>query len=154
MYQKLAWAGWLIQHKQKSNLTHILAKETTLSDAIKYWKCFYHSVINTSGRVFLWSTGRYPVRASSFQGKAKNLKWLFYVWQKIFKSFKVLRRGRSLRKEEALPWGWLSPALWLQTESFERQTKFTAFNSLRTGLLNCLNARSRGLNFRHRASCI
>ena len=29
-----------------------------------------------------------------------------------------------------------------------------AFNTLRTGLLNCLNARSRGLTFRHRASCI
>ena len=28
------------------------------------------------------------------------------------------------------------------------------FNRLRKGLLNCLNARSRGLNFRHRASCI
>ena len=27
-------------------------------------------------------------------------------------------------------------------------------NTLRKGLLNCLNARSRGLNFRHRASCI
>ena len=27
-------------------------------------------------------------------------------------------------------------------------------NTLRMGLLNCLNARSRGLNFRHRASCI
>ena len=27
-------------------------------------------------------------------------------------------------------------------------------NILRTGLLNCLNARSRGLTFRHRASCI
>ena len=27
-------------------------------------------------------------------------------------------------------------------------------NTLRTGLLNCLNARSRGLNFRHRASCV
>jgi len=26
-------------------------------------------------------------------------------------------------------------------------------NTLRTGLLNCLNARSRGLTFRHRASC-
>ena len=29
-----------------------------------------------------------------------------------------------------------------------------ALNTLRTGLLNCLNARSRGLTFRHRASCI
>ena len=29
----------------------------------------------------------------------------------------------------------------------------TCINTLRTGLLNCLNARSRGLNFRHRASC-
>ena len=28
------------------------------------------------------------------------------------------------------------------------------FNTLGTGLLNCLNARSRGLTFRHRASCI
>ena len=28
------------------------------------------------------------------------------------------------------------------------------FNTWRTGLLNCLNARSRGLTFRHRASCI
>ena len=28
------------------------------------------------------------------------------------------------------------------------------FNTLRTELLNCLNARSRGLNFRQRASCI
>ena len=27
-------------------------------------------------------------------------------------------------------------------------------NTLRTGLLNCLNARSRGLTFRDRASCI
>jgi len=27
-------------------------------------------------------------------------------------------------------------------------------NTLRTGLLNCLNARSRGLIFRHRASSI
>ena len=27
-------------------------------------------------------------------------------------------------------------------------------NTLRTWLLNCLNARSRGLTFRHRASCI
>ena len=27
-------------------------------------------------------------------------------------------------------------------------------NTLRMGLLNCLNARSRGLTFRHRASCI
>ena len=27
-------------------------------------------------------------------------------------------------------------------------------STLRTGLLNCLNARSRGLTFRHRASCL
>ena len=32
--------------------------------------------------------------------------------------------------------------------------KKKTFNTLRTGLLNCLNARSRGLTFRHRASCI
>ena len=33
-------------------------------------------------------------------------------------------------------------------------TRTVILNTLRTGLLNCLNARSRGLNFRHRASCI
>ena len=32
--------------------------------------------------------------------------------------------------------------------------KELTLNTLRTGLLNCLNARSRGLTFRHRASCI
>jgi hypothetical protein len=31
---------------------------------------------------------------------------------------------------------------------------FWSVNTLRTGLLNCLNARSRGLTFKHRASCI
>jgi len=31
---------------------------------------------------------------------------------------------------------------------------FLLLNTLRTGLLNCLNACSRGLTFRHRASCI
>ena len=30
----------------------------------------------------------------------------------------------------------------------------TNLNTLKTGLLNCLNARSRGLTLRHRASCI
>lgn len=68
---------------------------------------------------------------SSFQGKAKELKWLFYACQIIFKQFKVLRRGRSLPKEVALLWGWLSLTLWLQTESFERQTEFTAFQFAR-----------------------
>ena len=33
-------------------------------------------------------------------------------------------------------------------------SQFMVFNTLRTGLLDCLNARSRGLTFRHRASCI
>ena len=33
-------------------------------------------------------------------------------------------------------------------------SRYSAVNTLRTGLLICLNARSRGLTFRHRASCI
>ena len=34
-------------------------------------------------------------------------------------------------------------------------SRYTALlNTLRAGLLNCLNARSQGLTFRHRASCI
>ena len=35
----------------------------------------------------------------------------------------------------------------------EREDNAAILNTLRMGLLNCLNARSRGLNFRHRASC-
>ena len=35
-----------------------------------------------------------------------------------------------------------------------RQEGKYVINTLRTGLLNCLNARSRGLTFRQRASCI
>ena len=35
-----------------------------------------------------------------------------------------------------------------------RKHNSVTFNTLRTGLLNCLNARSRDLTFRHRASCI
>ena len=38
--------------------------------------------------------------------------------------------------------------------SRHRPKKLILLNTLRTGLLNCLNVRSRGLNFRHRASCI
>ena len=33
-------------------------------------------------------------------------------------------------------------------------TRSFLLNTLRTGILNCLKARSRGLNFKHRASCI
>ena len=39
----------------------------------------------------------------------------------------------------------------LLTAAIERSA---LVNTLRTGLLNCLNARSRSLTFRHRASCI
>ena len=63
---------------------------------------------------------------------------------------------------------WISPPslLWrvehrAKADSFESDIltpfgeMFTfSLNALRTGLLNCLNARSRGLTFRHRASCI
>ena len=42
-----------------------------------------------------------------------------------------------------------------ETSSLEIRLKIKHnFNTLRTGLLNCLNAHSRGLTFRHRASCI
>ena len=40
----------------------------------------------------------------------------------------------------------------LATKQISTLNKF--INTLRTGFLNCLNARSRGLTFRHRASCI
>ena len=46
--------------------------------------------------------------------------------------------------------GTSGPALSITSYSWE----LSVLNTLRTGLLNCLNARSRGLNFRHRASCI
>jgi len=40
------------------------------------------------------------------------------------------------------------------TVNFCQTLLLLLFNTLRTVLLNCLNARSRGLTFRHRASCI
>ena len=40
---------------------------------------------------------------------------------------------------------------WMRSRT---QSVVIELNTLRTGLLNCLNARSRGLTFRHRASCI
>ena len=42
----------------------------------------------------------------------------------------------------------------LTPEDVFPRTFWTVINTLRTGILNCLNARSRGLNFRYRASCI
>ena len=48
--------------------------------------------------------------------------------------------------------------LYLDAMGSEKHAKtflyLTGFNTLWTGLLNCLNARSRGLTFRHRASCM
>ena len=48
---------------------------------------------------------------------------------------------------------------WLSVDKLDTQDGTTLrtpqlFNTLGTGLLNCLNARCRGLTFRHRASCI
>ena len=40
------------------------------------------------------------------------------------------------------------------TWTSEIRISYDVLNTLRTGLLNCLNARSRGLTFRDRASCI
>ena len=48
--------------------------------------------------------------------------------------------------------------LWCDTKCSDRWTptiwKDIPLNTMRTGLLNCLNARSRGLTFRHHAYCI
>ena len=46
------------------------------------------------------------------------------------------------------------PSLSVDVEQRNSYLLYEEFNTLRTGLLNCLNARSRGLTFRHRASCI
>ena len=44
---------------------------------------------------------------------------------------------------------------WVESRMLEGLSSVSVgVNTLRTGLLNCLNARSRGLTFRHRASCI
>ena len=39
-----------------------------------------------------------------------------------------------------------------EEEKKEKEEETVVINTLRTGFLNCLNARSRGLTFRHRAS--
>ena len=61
---------------------------------------------------------------------------------KAFFRFRLSKkfRGTTLNKAVAVSFPILSNLLFI--------------NTLRTGLLNCLNARSRGLTFRHRASCI
>ena len=41
-----------------------------------------------------------------------------------------------------------------KSEMENQRAEYPVSNTLRAGLLNCLNARSRGLTFRHRASCI
>ena len=50
---------------------------------------------------------------------------------------------------------YIRPTLDLSTVSEPAALKtLISLNTLRKGHLNCLNARSRGLTFRHRASCI
>ena len=48
----------------------------------------------------------------------------------------------------------LRKLLLLKKDSGPSARRQVFVNTLRTGLLNCLNARSRGLTSRHRASCI
>ena len=86
----------------------------------------------------------------------KNTKLLLYIQQEqhhsttsapmcncvmIFRLWHIFAEARTP--------GFIIPQIWSSGERFWAQ-----FNTLRTGLLNCLNARSRGLTFRHRASCI
>ena len=66
--------------------------------------------------------------------------------RKISPSDRMSIPGQSSTQQVAIPTD-LSGPTWLILNS-------KLFNTLRTGLLNCLNARSRGLTFRHRASCI
>ena len=65
--------------------------------------------------------------------KRRNTNWIGHIMLKHRKGrrIEVTRRGGRRRKQV-----------------------LDDINTLRTGLLNCLNACSRGLNFRHRASCI
>ena len=64
-----------------------------------------------------------------------------YFLKRISCSFVEGKKSRNT-------WFYLSGVISLKT------IEGIIFNTLRTGLLNCLNARSRGLTFRHCASCI
>ena len=78
---------------------------------------------------------------------------LLYAWEHVMSQEVSLRR---LTKD-----AWVGPQSSSYEVCSERNGTETScfihihsFNTLRTGLLNCLNARSRGLTFRHCASCI
>ena len=65
-------------------------------------------------------------------------------WSSVRKKHRiVIRRDHAYRKiKKNMKMRWL------------HRKKSLRLKTLRTGLLNCLNARSRGLTFRHRAYCI
>ena len=65
---------------------------------------------------------------------------LWFLWDKLYST-------PSCKKEMQSRRNW-SPLFLMQNDTSVH------INTLRTGLLNFLNARSRGLNFRHLASCI
>jgi hypothetical protein len=55
-----------------------------------------------------------------------------------------IKMGQQVRERE----------VWTGLDLGHDRDRWRTLNTVRTGFLNCLNARSRGLTFRHRASCI
>ena len=62
--------------------------------------------------------------------------------------------GETRRDDQQFQYRWVSIGYRHSDRTAQKTEICLRCNTLRTGLLNCLNARSRGLTFRHRASCI
>ena len=95
------------------------------------------------------------MRCENFSGKAKKVVLgLSVAWKGELQSaahfyeHKLTSESRELRVEMCARTATVGPAKCPVPQSY------CHFNTLTTWLLNCLNARSRGLTFRHRASCI
>ena len=108
--------------------------------------------------------------------KILKIFWLDQIMNKeLWKRTKQPRRDLQIGKRK---WGWLGHTLRKPSDDIPRQAlewnpqgkrgrgrprntwlrmvleEAEGVNTLRTGLLNFLNARSRGLTFRHHASCL
>ena len=119
----------------------------------------YHESLKWYSHIWRWQRPQWYLHDSAqYNLKVSNHTWVNSVSQGSRKfvlhiTFRTLLRGSDT-------WVFLSSLISSRRSTgipqrYNRQHLSTVYvNTLRTGLLNCLNARSRGLTFRHRASCI
>ena len=89
---------------------------------------------------------------------AKNIVVRSLVTMVVNINFVEIRVARSFVRSLETSFSMMNRGVFVGLSSVSMRFLFHVgaflINTLRTGLLNCLNARSQGLTFRHRASCI